>query len=361
MATLTVVQRLGIEPFAEASKIELRSNWTEQDLQLVIRAAYRQVLGNAHLMSCDRLISAESLLRQGQMTVQDFVRAIALSELYRQKFFYSTQQVRFIELNYKHLLGRAPYDESEIAYHVDLYIKEGYLAEINSYIDSIEYQDNFGDSIVPYYRGFVTQRGQKTVGYNRIFQLYRGYANSDRAQHNSNCARLTKEVARNLPSPIPYHGIVTTYFSQENRIEQLLAEAVGLNKPKALVRSTPLYSLDAYLSLQRQYEEQAKTIENLEQQLAQLRSVAALGAALTNKWQSQTPPTTSQSTVGVGVPHHTKIPTIGQSDSYIVLQQQVKQQTEAIATLQDQIAQLRPLAAIGDAKLNKWRSRTFSS
>ncbi|MEG3859974.1 hypothetical protein [Microcoleus sp. herbarium12] len=30
--------------------VELRSNATEDDLQLVIRAAYRQVLGNVHLM-----------------------------------------------------------------------------------------------------------------------------------------------------------------------------------------------------------------------------------------------------------------------------------------------------------------------
>jgi hypothetical protein len=58
-------------------------------------------------------------------------------------------------------LGRAPYDESEIAFHVDLYNAEGYEAEINSYIDSVEYQENFGESIVPYYRGFATQKVKK--------------------------------------------------------------------------------------------------------------------------------------------------------------------------------------------------------
>jgi len=98
-------------------------------------------------------------------------------------------------------LGRAPYDESEIAFHVDLYNAEGYEAEINSYIDSVEYEENFGDSIVPYYRGFATQRGQKTVGFNRMFQLYRGFASSDRSQ-NQTQARLTWEVARNMASPI---------------------------------------------------------------------------------------------------------------------------------------------------------------
>lgn len=202
MASLSAAERLGYAAFAESPRIELRPNWTEEELQVVIRAAYRQVLGNDYLMASERLTSPESLLRQGKITVRDFVRAIAQSELYREKFFYNSQQIRFIELNYKHLLGRAPYDESEIAYHTDLYDQQGYTAEINSYIDSPEYVENFGDSVVPYYRGFETQRNQKTVGFNRIFQLYRGYANSDRAQYGTSRARLTREVAQNTASPI---------------------------------------------------------------------------------------------------------------------------------------------------------------
>ena len=54
--------------------VELWVNATEDDLQVVIRAAYRQVLGNAHLMESQRLTSAESLLRNGDITVRDFVR-----------------------------------------------------------------------------------------------------------------------------------------------------------------------------------------------------------------------------------------------------------------------------------------------
>ena len=51
--------------------VELRSNSTEEDLQVVIRAAYRQVLGNVHLMESQRLTSAESLLRNGDITVRE--------------------------------------------------------------------------------------------------------------------------------------------------------------------------------------------------------------------------------------------------------------------------------------------------
>jgi phycocyanin-associated rod linker protein len=202
MAGVKESGRLGISAFQETEPVELRPNWTDDDVNAVIRAAYRQVLGNEHIMQSERLVSAESLLRQGHITVRDFVRALAQSELYRRKFFYPNFQVRFIELNYKHLLGRAPYDEAEIACHNDLYSSKGYEAEINSYIDSPEYQQHFGENVVPYYRDLITTGvGQKTVGFTRMFQLYRGYANSDRAQAQTK-SRLTWELARNTASPI---------------------------------------------------------------------------------------------------------------------------------------------------------------
>ncbi len=198
MAVTTVADRLGITAFQESQPVELRPNYSREDVQAVIRAVYRQVLGNDYLMQSERLISAESLLQDGNITVREFVRQLAKSELYKEKFFYCNSQMRFIELNYKHLLGRAPYDEAEIAFHSDLYAAQGYDADIDSYIDSEEYLSAFGENIVPYYRDFLTTGiGQRTVGFNRFFRLYRGYANSDRAQYGRNKARLTQEVALN--------------------------------------------------------------------------------------------------------------------------------------------------------------------
>ncbi len=202
MAGLQEAGRLGIKPFEDAKPVELRPNWAQEDVQTVISAAYRQVLGNEHLMKNDRLVEAESLLARGIISVKDFVRAIANSDLYRQKFFYPNFHVRFIELNYKHLLGRAPYDQSEIAYHLDLFLSKGYEAEIDSYLSSVEYDNSFGDNLVPYHRDFqVDHPGQRTVGFGRLLQLYGGYASSDRAQGQKK-PRLTMEVAKNLATPI---------------------------------------------------------------------------------------------------------------------------------------------------------------
>jgi phycocyanin-associated rod linker protein len=201
MISSMTARQLGIEPFAATAPTELRSHASNEDIQGVIRAAYRQVLGNEHLMQTERLTSAESLFCQGNLSVRDFVRAIAMSELYRTKFLYSNYQVRFIELNFKHLLGRAPADQAEISAHVNLFLEHGYEAEINSYIDSDEYLSNFGEMTVPYHKGFGTPLGQKTVGFNRLFQLYRGYASSDRANGNSK-GSLTAELAKNTTKPL---------------------------------------------------------------------------------------------------------------------------------------------------------------
>jgi phycocyanin-associated rod linker protein len=197
--TITAASRLGISAFDDTNIVELRPNWSKEDAKIAIAAVYRQVLGNDHLMKSERLTSAESLLGDGSITVREFVRAVAKSELYKAKFFYNNYQVRTIELNFKHLLGRAPYEEAEIIEHLDRYQNQGFEADIDSYIDSDEYVQNFGENIVPYYRGFSTQRGQKTVGFTRMFQLYQGYANSDRAQGNSGSPR-------NIATPVNTPG-----------------------------------------------------------------------------------------------------------------------------------------------------------
>jgi phycocyanin-associated rod linker protein len=202
MAITAAASRLGTSAFSEAAKVELRPNYTKENVENVIRAVYRQVLGNDYLMAAERLTSAESLLRDGKMSVREFVRAVAKSELYKSKFLYNNFQTRVIELNYKHLLGRAPYDESEVVYHLDLYENEGFDAEIDSYIDSPEYQENFGENIVPFYRGFQYYSGARTVGFTNLFRLYRGYANSDRSQAEGSLPHLARGLAQNKPAAI---------------------------------------------------------------------------------------------------------------------------------------------------------------
>ncbi|KGF73488.1 photosystem I reaction center subunit XII [Neosynechococcus sphagnicola sy1] len=202
--------RLGTSAFSNAALVELRPHSTQDDVKAVIRAVYRQLLGNAHLMASDSLVIPESLLRDGKITVKEFVRLVAKSELYKTRFFYNNFHSRVTELNYKHLLGRAPYDQAEIRYHMDLYETKGYDADIDSYIDSPEYDAHFGENIVPYYNELVTTGiGQRTVGFARFFSLYRGYASSS-SQSQGGYPRLVTEVARGTASTIVAPGSVYT-------------------------------------------------------------------------------------------------------------------------------------------------------
>lgn len=202
MAITNAASRLGTAAYSNASPVELRQNASPEDANAVINAVYRHVLGNDYILAADRLVGLESLLTNGQITVREFVRAVAKSELYKTKFLYSNFHTRVIELNFKHLLGRAPFAEAEVTEHLDRYQNEGYDADIDSYIDSDEYESSFGDSIVPYYRGFNNKVGDRTVGFTRIFQLYPGYANSDRAQVAGSASRLATELAQNSVSAI---------------------------------------------------------------------------------------------------------------------------------------------------------------
>jgi phycocyanin-associated rod linker protein len=269
MTSSMAARQLGVEPFVGAAPVERRTNCTEADTQTVINAAYRQVFGNQHVMQAERLTSAESLLRQGNVSVRDFIRSLAQSELYRRKFFYSTPQVRFIELNYKHLLGRAPADEAEIAQHVDLYTQRGYEAEIDSYLDSDEYQANFGEAIVPYYRSFETQPGQKTVSFNRMFQLYRGYASSDRTQ-GSPKAVLTQELAHNTASPLRTsmngRGLASTNRGDRDQLYRLRVTQADRGRTPQVRRSVSEYLVT--------YEQLSSTLQRLNQRGSRVISVS---------------------------------------------------------------------------------------
>ncbi|OAB56527.1 photosystem I reaction center subunit XII [Phormidium willei BDU 130791] len=204
MTMSLTASRLGVGDVI-GEKIELRQNWTEDELQEVFRAAYTQVFGREGLTLSETFVSLEALLRNGKINVRQFIECLGKSEAYKERFFSSCSQVRFIELNYKHFLGRAPYDQSEIAYHVDLYAQEGYQVEIESYFASPEYQAAFGDSIVPYHRGFQSIPGMKQVGFNRLFELYRGHGSSDNAQ-GVKTSRLEQKVATNQSNNIVRPG-----------------------------------------------------------------------------------------------------------------------------------------------------------
>ena len=174
----------------ESQPVSLSEGASFDDVESLIRAAYKQVFGNVHLMDSQRLLSAESQLKDGQLTPQEFVRVLAKSGLYRSLFLEKFSNLRVVELNFQHLLGRAPDSAQEVSRHIAILVNEGFDAEIDSYIDSDEYIQNFGENSIPYYVSYSSQTGKNVAGYNLIDGLVKGAAGSDRAIADSGRSQL---------------------------------------------------------------------------------------------------------------------------------------------------------------------------
>jgi phycoerythrin-associated linker protein len=170
--------RLGVSLFDETPPIERVPGSSAADLETIINAVYRQVLGNAYVMESERQSVPESQFKRGELSVREFVRAIAKSDLYRSRFLEKAPHYRVTELNFRHLLGRAPNSFEEMKAHSAIIDRQGFEADIDSYLDSDEYQGVFGENIVPYIRGYKTEALSHMVGFTHTFQLVRGAATS---------------------------------------------------------------------------------------------------------------------------------------------------------------------------------------
>ncbi|NCJ06093.1 photosystem I reaction center subunit XII [Synechococcales cyanobacterium C] len=195
--------RLGVSLFDETPPTEWIPGQSASDAETVIRAVYRQVLGNAYVMESERLSVPESQFKRGELSVREFVRQVAKSDLYRSRFFTSCARYRAIELNFRHLLGRPPLDLEEMRTHSTILDTEGFEAEIDSYLDSDEYQNTFGENFVPYVRGYKTEACQSMVQFTHTFELVRGASSSSlKGNIAGKRPRLNSLVIQKVPTPV---------------------------------------------------------------------------------------------------------------------------------------------------------------
>jgi phycoerythrin-associated linker protein len=171
---------LGVERFVQESEapLELIPGDDDAKKEQIITAVYKQVLGNAYVMESERQLVAESQFKLGEISVREFVRRIAKSELYKARFFDACPRYRYIELAFRHLLGRAPVDFQEMRNHAERLDAKGYDADIDSFLDSDDYQNTFGEWTAPYQRGWKTESCGTMQEFTWSFQLLRGNSSS---------------------------------------------------------------------------------------------------------------------------------------------------------------------------------------
>ena len=153
--------------------VQLLAFASENQLREVIDASYRQLLNRVPL-AAERLSDAESQLRDGGLSVAEFVEQIAGSDLFQSRLN-RMAPLRAASAAYLALLGRAA-QPAEVSRFLATRSTAGQRAALNAVLSSTEYATAFGRDTVPYLRGLATADGIPLSTVNRTAALYGGNA-----------------------------------------------------------------------------------------------------------------------------------------------------------------------------------------
>lgn len=147
------------------------------DMDALIGAAYRQIF--FHAFAADREIALESQLRNGQITVRDFIRGLLLSNTFIDSFYNKNSNYRFVEHCVEKVLGRRVYSEREKIAWSAVVMSKGVKGFVDELLNSEEYLTSFGENTVPYQRrrvlpGRVTGELPFNIKSPRYDEYYRG-------------------------------------------------------------------------------------------------------------------------------------------------------------------------------------------
>ncbi|MBW4580616.1 MAG: phycobilisome rod-core linker polypeptide [Tildeniella nuda ZEHNDER 1965/U140] len=138
----------------------LTPGMTHAEKALVLNALYSQVMDvfDGQVPEAFRRSDLESKFCNNELSVREFVRSLASSEAYSQRFYTPYPSTKVIEILFRHLLGRAPTNQAEIEQYNQL-LNGGLKAVVDAIVDSAEYVRYFGDDVVPYKRALTLSAG----------------------------------------------------------------------------------------------------------------------------------------------------------------------------------------------------------
>ena len=131
-----------------------------EDQNFVIESAYRQIFFHAFKVDRDRTL--ESQLRDGQITVRDFIRSLCLSDTFTRSFYNLNSNYKVARHLVEKLLGRPTHGQSEEIAWSAVLMTRGVRGMVDDILNSQEYLDAFGYDTVPYHRNRVV--GSRDLG-----------------------------------------------------------------------------------------------------------------------------------------------------------------------------------------------------
>lgn len=173
----TRVESFEVGSDRDSLKFSLDDVMDVQDLDNLIEAAYRQIF--FHAFKSDREPILESQLRNGQLTVRQFIRGLLLSETYTRSFYNLNSNYRCVEQTVQRVLGRDVYSNDEkIAWSIVIATK-GMQGFVDDLLNSDEYLNSFGENVVPYQRRRVLAgKAQGEMPFNLKSPRYDAYYRS---------------------------------------------------------------------------------------------------------------------------------------------------------------------------------------
>ncbi len=186
-------------------------NLSAEEKERVVRAGYRQVFERDLKAYGLSISDIESKVKNGEISVREFVRRLGKSELYRKQFYAPFINSRVIELAFKHFLGRAPESRTEVQRYFSIISSSsvrgqssipsgGLYALIDALVDSEEYVRLFGEDTVPYRRSLGVE-AQPSWNWGAAYDLY-NYAAPQRKVPQF--ITLFADYTQPLPNQHPY-------------------------------------------------------------------------------------------------------------------------------------------------------------
>ena len=154
------VKALRVGSDEDPKAVSMDKAMDREDQNSVIEAAYRQIFFYAFKVDRDR--NLESQLRNGQISVRDFIRALCLSDTFNRSFYNLNSNYRVVRHLVEKLLGRQVYGKAEEIAWSAVIMTRGIQGAIDDILDSQEYLENFGYDTVPYHRNRVV--GSRDLG-----------------------------------------------------------------------------------------------------------------------------------------------------------------------------------------------------
>jgi phycobilisome rod-core linker protein len=155
-------------PGEEQPKIYTTDNLpTADEMDEIIWACYRQIFSEHQILSISKDLFLESQLRFNQIKVKDFILALLLSDSFRYLNYDQNNNYRIVEMCIQRVLGRDVYNEREKLAYAVILADKGFKFFIKLLINSQEYEENFGQTIVPYQRRrLIAQRIKGEIPFN---------------------------------------------------------------------------------------------------------------------------------------------------------------------------------------------------